>query len=349
MTSHSRTRTLQLSALVGVLMVCVVAGAMVIPNASIPRPDTSTRPSTLSAITDDIQQLFRDRAAGIVSRKPRTYKESEITEENVIQAGVLTFEQQARLVTFRRANDLPLRIIADELQIGEGAVLTWASLSQLTLKPPPRGKAPDGYAGRAEGEPGGRGIDGEPGNPGLNGSSAPTIKLVVGKVTGGTLTVDLRGQQGGPGGDGQNGGNGGAGAKGRAAIDSAVSCARAGADGGAGGKGGAGGPPGLGGLGGDGGTFVLVTPDANAKTHFKVFATGGAAGAAGKAGEPGKGGAAGEAGTASILCGGGNVGTPGPAGESPPPLTAKGSRVGLDGVYSEVILEKDVADKVFVP
>jgi hypothetical protein len=164
---------------------------------------------------------------------------------------------------------------------------------------------------RAEGFDNRDGIDGAPGSPGANGRAgrqgrgAGVVELRVGGWRGeGTLTVDLRGQNGGSGQDGGRGGRGQAGARGAKAESGVVSCAKGPGTGGNGGPGGRGGNGGGGGDGGEGG--LLYVSDAARRAfdlgHLQVEANGGRGGAAGSGGECGAPGEAGPRGLGSRLC-----------------------------------------------
>jgi hypothetical protein len=156
-------------------------------------------------------------------------------------------------------------------------------------------KATDG----GDGAPGGRGVTGA---DGLNG---PTVEIWTTNMIG-SLTVDLRGQQGGIGGDGGNGQFGGAGQGGSVAVPGTdtswtgipgLVCNQVAGLGGDGGKGGNAGCGGNGGDGGDGGVLkVFYTSGVNLAALTPML-PGGNGGNPGSPGKPGNGGAAGTAGT----------------------------------------------------
>ena len=174
------------------------------------------------------------------------------------------------------------------------AIVTWAGSRIPISEPPPAGKAAPGAAGY-DGSPGSKGQNGTTGNNGTVGRTPPMLYIATREIDG-KLTVDWRGQDGGPGGTGQDGGDGGHGGAGRPASASLFDCRRGPGDGGAGGDGGDGGIGGSGGRGGDGGMFVLLAmpgdiPGIVSRISLdKASGTGGLGGAGGKYGAGGPGG-----------------------------------------------------------
>jgi hypothetical protein len=212
-------------------------------------------------------------------------------------------------------------IVAKRITILPGSpppVIAWQRPDPYATLPPAVGKAQSGSFGAQEGALGGPGADGAPGNPGFPGADGPAIYLAVNEINGGTLYVDLRGQDGGPGGIGQAGGDGGRGAPGAPStftiLDACSRNAQSGGNGGAGGKGGSGG---TGGRGGDGGTLVLLAAESALPKLASVIRSDtqpGLGGPGGKGGAGGAGGGGGGGGAGSGICGGGQGGQPGPRG-----------------------------------
>jgi hypothetical protein len=221
---------------------------------------------------------------------------------------------------------------------GESAQVIWApSRSLLPSSPPMSVKAASGMLGPSEGDPGGRGAPGERGNPGFPGSSAPTIYFFVESVEGGSIVVNLRGQNGGAGGPGQDGGDGGPGRGGRQSLSSFFECRSGGGNGGSGGDGGKGGDGGVGGSGGNGGTFVLIAPQLNLDNVGKTFVVDVAPGIGGPGGPPGQPGGPGESGGGgggAGFCAGGAPGARGQGGS--PGQPGPDGREGSSGAYAVV-------------
>ncbi|MGA2666300.1 MAG: hypothetical protein ABSF83_15290 [Nitrososphaerales archaeon] len=156
-------------------------------------------------------------------------------------------------------------------------------------------KATDGGDGAA----GGRGADG---TQGLNG---PIVEIWTTNVIG-SLTIDVRGQQGGNGGNGGNGQFGGAGQGGSVAVPGTdtswtgvpyLVCNQTAGLGGDGGRGGNAGCGGNGGGGGNGGTVRVYYTGGVNLAAFSPMVAGGGGGNGGSPGNPGNGGAAGTPGT----------------------------------------------------
>jgi hypothetical protein len=196
-------------------------------------------------------------------------------------------------------------------------VITWARTEAARAGVTSPGKAAPGPIGSTEGADGGRGADGHGGNPGLPGRSAPTVYAFVGRVQGGPIAVDLKGQGGGPGGSGETGGDGGIGRTGRSALFVLGICQSPGGNAGAGGAGGKGGRGGSGGRGGNGGSFVLISTNGalpSVERQFKVDVTGGKGGPPGPPGQGGGPGPSGEGGGGGGVCPPGQAASPGPPG-----------------------------------
>jgi hypothetical protein len=223
-----------------------------------------------------------------------TIKGVRAFDSNVLAANVLTLEPRSRLIFTSGAGDRTERyILVRTLRVpGPDSTITWDREPASQRIVAPIGKALPGAMGGRDGLDAAPGPDGLTGNSGYTGRSAPTIYLVVNRIEGGPIELDLRGQDGGEGGIGQTGGDGG--------------------------QGGNGGSGGEGGRGGNGGTLVLLAPAAELEriaAQIRVDVRPGTGGAGGPGGEPGRGGDGGTAGRA------GQQGTSGPDGQ--PGLFAK--------------------------
>lgn len=163
-----------------------------------------------------------------------------------------------------------------------------------------------GYIGAfPKGTDGGDGAPGGAGADGAQGLDGPIVEIWTTNITG-SLTIDLRGQQGGDGGNGGNGQFGGAGQGGSVAVPGTdttwlgvpnLVCNQVAGLGGDGGRGGNAGCGGFGGNGGDGGFVkVFYTSGVNVAA-LTTMLQGGKGGNGGTAGKPGQGGAAGTPGT----------------------------------------------------
>jgi hypothetical protein len=262
-------------------------------------------------------------------------------EGTVLAANMLTFEPGSRLVFSAPVGDRTERYIFVRTVIvkGTGGTITWGRDPATKRMVSPVGKAPPGSVGGGDGVPGGIGPDGQPGNPGYPGRSAPTIYLVVNRIEGGPIEIDLRGQDGGEGGPGQTGGDGGLGRPGTRAVGTLGFCRAPGAPGGDGGRGGKGGRGGEGGRGGNGGTLVLLTPEAflsKISSMLYVDVRPGQGGPGGAGGDGGDGGEAGPGGRAEPPCPPGENGKPGAKGDKGP-NGAKGDE-GETGLFVKTAL-----------
>jgi len=238
-----------------------------------------------------------------------TIKGDRYFEQTVVAANVLTFEPGGRVIFRASVAERAERFVfARTLRVAAaGGTITWDREGNVRRAAPAIGKAPPGNVGGSEGHDGLRGADGQPGNPGYPGLSSPTVYLVVNRIEGGPLEIDLRGQDGGDGGKGQTGGDGGFGRAGTGAIALLSLCRRPPTNGGNGGAGGNGGRGGEGGRGGNGGTFILLTPEAMLERLAAMLYVDVRPGAGGKGGEGGE---------------GGDAGNPGPAGRSESPCAS---------------------------
>lgn len=235
-------------------------------------------------------------------------------------------------------------VVARTLRVIPGTpppVITWArdpAVSHVPKVLAPQ-KPDPGPIGGVDGAPGGPGTDGQTGNPGYPGRSAPTLFVLVARVEGGPLQVDIRGQDGGAGGEGQPGGDGGSGRSGHPGISGFIDCRSGGQDGGPGGKGGNGGTGGAGGRGGSGGTLVLLStqpPLAAAQELFEIDVSPGKGGPGGAGGKPGDGGPGGLGGRGSGFCGGGHSGESGlPASGG---LSGASGPDGVPGLFATTVL-----------
>lgn len=264
----------------------------------------------------------------------------KIVEGQILAVGVLTFHPGSRLIFAGATGDRSDRfIVARTIQVlsGDPPSITWKRESAPPPMTPMDGKpSPTGFSG-SEGAPGLPGAPGQTGNPGYPGRSAPTVYLFAGKIEGGPILVDLRGQDGGEGGKGQSGGDGGNGGSGRPGISSPFACSAGGQNGGPGGKAGDGGKGGTGGRGGNGGSFILLSSEkslAVAKDIFRVDVGSGIGGKEGEGGMPGTPGRGGNGGPGSTYCGGGGPGQIGGVGS--PGLPGEIGDKGSQGTYSVV-------------
>jgi hypothetical protein len=251
-----------------------------------------------------------------------------------LAADTIVFKPGSQLRFVGGSGDRSNRYIVAQRIIVQGSTspprITWASDDYQRL-PPTLGKAGFGHLSGSEGVKGGSGEPGTLGNPGYAGRNAPTVYVVVGRIQGAPIIVDLRGQDGGTGGQGQAGGDGGPGRSGEAASNSVFGCSRGGGDGGDGGDGGNGGNGGTGGAGGSGGTLIVVGREGLVEELSETFLVNLPPGNPGPGGEPGPkgiGGPPGEGGSGNGFCSGGHggkpghdgidgkVGVPGPTGEA---------------------------------
>jgi hypothetical protein len=243
-------------------------------------------------------------------------KDERVFELPVLAAKKIVFHPGSRLVL--TAEDAS--IVARTIQVLPGEprpTITWKRPDEALPLPPPMGKAQPGALGAVEGADGAPGANGLAGNSGFRGRSAPSLYLVVEQVLGGSILVELRGQDGGPGGQGQTGGDGGYGRSGRNAVSSLFDCRSGGGNGGTGGRGGQGGPGGEGGKGGSGGILVLLAVPERLPALRDNFVVDGSPGNGGPGGPGGVGGAPGlpgSGGSGSGFCGGGAPGATGPPG-----------------------------------
>ncbi|TWB62908.1 hypothetical protein FBZ94_103607 [Bradyrhizobium sacchari] len=163
------------------------------------------------------------------------------------------------------------------------------------------GPATEGRCPACVGRPGGNGADGYAGTQGVAGQKGGYVTLQISEAMIGELSIDTRGQDGGPGGDGGNGGAGGVGEQGGRAQSGVLDCSTGPGYGGRGGAGGDGGRGGGGGNGGDGGVIVLQVPLA-ARPLIKATSEGGLGGEDGLPGHGGLGGEGGFGGRGDRLC-----------------------------------------------
>jgi hypothetical protein len=249
-----------------------------------------------------------------------TIKGVRAFDSNVLAANVLTLEPRSRLIFTSGAGDRTERyILVRTLRVpGPDSTITWDREPASQRIVAPIGKALPGAMGGREGLDAAPGPDGLTGNPGYPGRSAATIYLVVNRIEGGPIELDLRGQDGGEGGIGQTGGDGGLGRAGNRALAVFGICQAPAGSGGNGGQGGNGGSGGEGGRGGNGGTLVLLAPAADLEriaAQIRVDVRPGKGGAGGPGGEPGRGGEGGAAGRAESPCAPGQPGKDGANGQ----------------------------------
>jgi hypothetical protein len=261
----------------------------------------------------------------------------------------ITFKPNAKVVLRDSTLQDAFYIIADRIDVQGPAAITWIRRDTIEA-PPDRQKAPDGAPGRGEGAEGGRGADGQAGNVGYPGHSAPPVIVLLARTfVGEGLTIDVRGERGGPGGRGQDGGSGGDGGRGAPASQSAFDCKRGPGPGGKGGAAGNGGPGGQGGTGGNGGdVVVLVTGDsANGFKALKVYNSGGPGGSPGVPGRPGQPGRGGDEGEKQLpFCApAGRVGPVGDQGTAGAPGNA--GTTGVTGSYSSVELPGRLLSSIY--
>jgi hypothetical protein len=338
-------------ALVVALVHSMAAFGQVLSHFDTPDPATAAPPVRRPVDLMQFQYIPKDQTGKFRLQDQIAFGQKQILLDSYVAAKTIVFPSNSQIVLARspKGTDAGFTFVAQVLDAGNNSRLEWLSPLSPSTTPPPRKRALDGYAGRIDGEAGGRGTDGEPGNPGYRGASAPTLTIIVGKITGGILTIDLRGQDGGPGGDGQDGGNGGAGNKGRRGVDNALGCSRGGDRGGDGGKGGAGGPAGIGGDGGDGGSIVILAQDPNALDHIRVFNAAGKPGKPGNPGNPGQGGPPGDGADGSVFCSGGGPGNRGSVGDGAPGLGTLAGRSGIAGTYVAAPLDVDTSNALQLP
>jgi hypothetical protein len=260
----------------------------------------------------------------------------------VLAATTIEFAAGAQLKFSSNLGDLTERyIVANVIRVaaGQTPVITWLRDQPSAYPSLPPGKGQPGSSSGIDGGDGAAGAKGLTGNPGVSGRSAPTIYLVVGRVEGGAIAVDLTGQNGGEGGPGQVGGDGANGRNGTSGVPGLIDCRAGGGKGGNGGPGGAGGDGGPGGRGGNGGTFVLLTSASTLPVlarAFQVDVTPGDGGHGSGPGAGGHGGHGGQGGSGVGLCGGGPPGGDGAAGREGGPGTQ--GAPGLKGQYLTVPL-----------
>lgn len=289
-------------------------------------PAAAQAPSQSQALPDILNLVGRllsrsitdkDRLSGVQIDKIVYY------DSNLIFSNSISFSEGSTLFFSDNAiSDGYIYIVANDLSISGNASITWGRRDGDAPMPPPRGKAPSGTLGRGFGEAGGPGMVGQSGNVGYPGRSAPTLILVVTKIEGGKLSIDLKGENGGQGGTGESGGDGGPGGVGIPGSHSLIDCKQVGGPGGKGGDGGQGGNGGVGGRGGNGGDVFLLDFDKSAKDHFEISNPGGSGGPGGQPGAGGNPGSSGRGGQeARPFCSGGSPGfrgTPGlPGAEGP--------------------------------
>lgn len=333
-----------------VLIVVVVACHIYSRRAEGQTPDANTQdvksqtgPVTLDA-PDLLRELVLVRNFTEVGLSASFEVEGErLFDGPVLAADTIIFHPGSRLVLAGERGDRESRyIVARSLKILSGsgpAIITWQRPPVTDQVPPVGGAAPSGSVGGGEGSEGTLGAAGQTGNPGFPGRSGPTVFLIVGRVEGGPLKIDLRGQDGGPGGEGQRGGEGGPGRAGRAAVASIIDCRSGGENGGRGGQGGSGGKGGPGGRGGNGGTLIVMSTETTLRrlqAAVQVEITGGDGGPGGSGGKPGPGGPGGLGGSGSGFCQGGNMGPAGPTG-----VAGSGGDRGPDGtagVFGQAVL-----------
>lgn len=251
----------------------------------------------------------------------------------VLQATSLTFNSGSTLLLSPPSKDMggppptTLTIIANEIDINGPATITYDfdGAPAPAYDPGTPAKPQTGTAGNGPGGSSSTGVgsfpqaenggDAQPGMPGANGTSginAPELQIFVGvvkQVTSGSLTINLKGQDGGRGGNGGNGGLGGAGQEGSASTTSSSwydnsQCTQGAGKGGNGGAGGDAGPPGKGGAGGSGGIVNVFTLAASLPTvkGWTYIVVGGKGGKPGNPGQPGSGGSGGAAGAVNSPC-----------------------------------------------
>ncbi|MCX2710180.1 MULTISPECIES: collagen-like protein [Pseudomonas] len=283
-------------------------------------------------------------ALSLIGSKPMTVGEYTVSGEKkwsspFLTVGKLVFEAGAVLVfdvsvTRKYQNIL---IVAEEIvskdqeSLGE---IRWADLTQSVPPSPGYGSSGQDMAIHtgATGGQGGVGPAGIVGEPGYN---APSLTIMLKKLTGG-LKVNLKGEDGGAGGVGGIGGAGGQGGRGSPASQNLFNCMAGAGDGGTGGSGGVGGAGGAGGNGGNGGTLTLISEldavDAISRL-LVVDLSGGVGGAAGQGGEGGSGGPGGPGGQESKPYCVGN-GDQGPGGAKGPNGSAGiPGAIGQPGAY----------------
>jgi hypothetical protein len=268
----------------------------------------------------------------------------------VLAAETIIFQPGSRLVLAGERGDRENRyIVARTIKILNGTppVVTWVRPSSNDEVPPVSGAAPSGSIGGGEGSEGTPGATGQTGNPGFPGRSGPTVFLIVGRVEGGPLHIDIRGQSGGRGGEGQRGGEGGPGRAGRPGVSSIIDCRSGGQNGGPGGRGGDGGKGGPGGRGGNGGTLIVMSTEASLRriqTVLQADVGGGDGGPGGPGGKPGPGGPGGLGGSGSGLCQGGQMGSAGLQGAAG--FDGDGGPPGTRGLFGQAVLTEQQLARV---
>lgn len=169
---------------------------------------------------------------------------------------------------------------------------------------------------------------------GHNGRDGGHVVLCSSRGLDGSLTINLRGQNGGAGAPGAVGSGGTQGPRGSNAVQGMVDCRSGGGDGGQGGQGNIGSPGTDGGNGGNGGSLNLCGNLATSRERIFFSAPPGVGGLGGAGGFGGPGGQGGEGGSGSASCSGGRAGQPGPPG----PQGERGNS-GADGVGGKVSLD----------
>ncbi len=281
-------------------------------------PFAEPQPIHPARVADAI--LFAEKYAPVLAERPLLI-EGTVEMRQPIAASKIIFAPGSRLVvSLGESSSSPdIFLLAKKIQVnpGEPALLTWKRSQARELMPTSHTNAAPGAPGASEGGNGGTGAPGAQGIDGYPGLDAPSLVMFVGEIVGGTLYIDLRGQDGGPGGQGQTGGVGGIGGPGRSAVSSIFDCRAAGGTGGKGGDGGRGGKGGAGGRGGVGGSLVLIGEEGSVERSQRLLKPQLAGGGGGLPGAPGRGGQAGPGGypgQVSGFCGGGSPGLSGTAG-----------------------------------
>jgi hypothetical protein len=212
--------------------------------------------------------------------------------EYTLTLATLELRRQSRIIT----NGYRLTIRASEIVSEGGQVIAFDAFR----------KAHDGTG---------------PGQNGENGLSSGAVEIDATKLTLlNTLSLDLRGQDGGDGAPGGPGVPGVRGTQGSPGI-SGLGCQQGGGNGSAGGDGARGGRGGNGGKGGNGGNLVLRIKAAFDPSRLIANLTGGMGGRGGGGGNGGQPGQGGEGGSGNGFCGGGQPGPPGRPGAGGDPGT----------------------------
>jgi hypothetical protein len=298
-----------------------IAGLVVLGLSSTNTPVAAGDSSAQQIQTPEIQGLLERARESTSLGLSAIYevKGETLFSYGVLAANEIVFEPGSSLLFSEEAlaKAKEVFIIAQSVRVlgDQPATVTWVRVERDRV-PPPRGKASPGALMGPDGADGLPGAEGEPGNVGFPGTSAPAIHVLIGRVSGPGLLVDVRGQAGGPGGKGQSGGDGGAGRSGSRAIRATFNCVKTAGRGGNGGPGGRGGPGGTGGSGGNGGSVLIVSTERGLKPALEFFKV---------TAEPGTGGPGGPGGD------GGAGGKGGRKGEISPPFCTKSAADGTDG------------------